>query len=78
MEGTNKLFGIGKLTISETPKGKTIYSGYVGRVPVVGFKGVQGNNQNTVYLSVDLRKIDFLMNRQDRQALEEASERDNG
>ena len=76
MEGTNKLFGIGKLTISETPKGKTIYSGYVGRVPVVGFKGVQGNNQNTVYLSVDLRKIDFLMNRQDRQALAQAAEGD--
>ena len=67
------LYGIGKIEASKTRSGKVIFKGYIGKLPVVGFKGTKEENKDVIYLAIDVRKVEFLLSRRDSREFSEAA-----
>ena len=67
------LYGIGKIEGTKTRNGKLIFKGYIGKLPVVGFKGTKEENKDVIYLAIDVRKVEFLLSRRDSREFSEAA-----
>lgn len=67
------LYGIGKIEGVKTKTGKLIFKGYIGKLPVVGFRGTKEENKDVIYLAIDTRKVDFLLSRRENQELSDAA-----